>query len=162
MGTVTTLLVTSDKAVVVCLGPALSNTPIALQPCGILGFGGGEVPSGEACGITYTPGDGSVATCLVYASFVYGVLPPIEANGWRAEFEYPVPPQGSGWLAEYEYAEPAVGSGWLDEFENDGWRAEFEYDLIVVVGSGWLAELDYTAPLPDVGNGWATEFDNIV
>jgi len=67
-GQLVALLVTSDKAVQVCVGDVLQNQALSLGAGGAYALLGGDVPLEGACALSYTPGDGSVATCLVYVA----------------------------------------------------------------------------------------------
>jgi len=61
-GRIQALLVTSDKAVRVRVGMVTRNTDIVLQPGGVHALLGIDAPAFGPCTVTYTPGDGSVAT----------------------------------------------------------------------------------------------------
>jgi len=67
-GRVQALLVTSDKAVRVRVGQVTRNTDIALEPGGVYALLGIDTPAVGPCTVTYTPGDGSVATVAVLAA----------------------------------------------------------------------------------------------
>ena len=64
-GQVVALLVTSDKAVQVCVGDVAQNQALMLAPWGIAMLLGSDMPGEQTCALSYAPGDGSVATCVV-------------------------------------------------------------------------------------------------
>lgn len=77
------LVVTSDKAVRVRVGQVMRNADTALDPGGVLALVGIDTPAFGPCTVTYTPGDGSVATCLVLA--LIGQPPPVQwSEPWEA------------------------------------------------------------------------------
>ena len=76
-GQVTALIVTSDKAVQVCVGDVAQNETLTLEAGGLLALLDLDVDAAHACTLSYTPGDGSEATCLVsvLGTWVQGGLP---------------------------------------------------------------------------------------
>jgi len=64
-GQVSGLLFVSDKTVQVCSGDVAQNQPLTLRPWGVYALLDSDMPADSACVVSYTPGDGSVATCAV-------------------------------------------------------------------------------------------------
>lgn len=64
-GQVVALLVASDKAVQVCVGDVTQNQPLTLLPWGAYLLLNSDMPGEQTCALSYTPGDGSTATCVV-------------------------------------------------------------------------------------------------
>lgn len=85
-GRLQSLLVTSDKAIQVCMGDVARNTPLWLMPGGCLAFLDMDAPATQMCALSYAPGDGSVARCLVVA-VVYS-----EAWAWTEGWDALLPP----------------------------------------------------------------------
>jgi len=86
-GQLRALLVTSDKAIRVRVGLVSQNTDIPLAPGGVLVFVGTETPAFFPVTVTYTPGDGSVATVAV----LVGVEQPPQvrwSEPWEAVITY--------------------------------------------------------------------------
>ena len=78
VGQVTALVVTSDKSVQVCVGDVAQNQSLTLAQGGVLALLDIDVDAAHACALSYTPGDGLVATCLVsvLGTWVQGGGPP--------------------------------------------------------------------------------------
>lgn len=81
-GRLNALLVTSDKTIRVTIGPAAQNQALTLAPGGMLLLGDTEVLASTACAVSYTPGDGSAATCLVVVGTSYAGMPIVEGWEW--------------------------------------------------------------------------------
>ena len=66
--TLTTLWVTSDRAISVTLGAVAANQAKALSAGGVLGFMGAQLAVAQGVFVSYTAADGQAATLLVYAA----------------------------------------------------------------------------------------------
>lgn len=68
--TITTLWVTSSRAVSITIGPVVSNQAKDIQPNGIIGFAGGQLAAAGAVSVSYTDPDGQPVTVFLYVAGV--------------------------------------------------------------------------------------------
>ena len=66
--TLTTLWVSSNRAVGITIGPVASNQAKTLNAGGVIGFMGGALAVAGAVSVSYTHVDGQPATLLVYVA----------------------------------------------------------------------------------------------